>query len=217
MQPRKVVSMLTTLAEKVDPANAALVIIDWQNDFWVRNAGDGPTPDMKVLAGVPEATEKLRVLIDAARQARLPVVWVGTHHSADLDSEVWIERRREREHFRPREGTWGADWYGGIAPADGEPVVIKNRWSAFINTDLHAVLQGRGIKSLIVTGGSANGCVEKTALDGFQMDYYIVAAPECMATSHPDSRNMQETFSYGVVASNDEIIACWSKVAAPTS
>ena len=206
--------MLTTLAEKVDPANAALIIIDWQNDFWVRNADAGPGAEPQVTAGVPEATVKLRELVDAAREARLPVIFVGTHHGADLDSEVWLERRRDREHFRPRAGTWGAGWYGGIEPQGDEPVVIKTRWSAFINTELDSVLKARGIKSLIVTGGSANGCVEKTSLDGFQMDYYIVAATECMATSHPDSRSMQETFSFGVVASNDEIIACWARTGA---
>jgi len=204
--------MLTTLTEKVDPANAALLIIDWQNDFCYRTSNGARTP----LDGVPEANERLHQIIDEGRKAGLPVIFVATHHGLDVDSDVWLERRRERDSFRPVEGSEGANLYGGIVPAEGEPVVIKHRWSAFINTDLQSVLDARGVKSLIVAGVSANGCVEKTSLDGFQLDYYIVAAKDCMATSHPDGRSMEEVFSFGVTATADEIISCWSKTPAAT-
>ena len=65
-----------------------------------------------------------------------------------------------------------------------------------------------------MAGTSANGCVEKTALDGFQLDYYIVAATDCMSTSHPDGRTMAEVFSFGVAVASDEIIAAWQPVPA---
>jgi ureidoacrylate peracid hydrolase len=203
--------MLTTLNEKVDPGNAALVIIDWQNDFCSRSAERGSKGARQPLDGALDANAKLVRLIDEGRRTSLPIIFVATTHGLDVDSEVWLERRRERDSFRPVEGTEGAEFFGGLAPIEGEPVVIKHRWSAFINTGLQELLDARGVKSLIMAGTSANGCVEKTALDGFQLDYYIVAATDCMATSHPDARSMEATFSFGVVATSEEIISCWSK------
>ncbi|MPZ49161.1 MAG: isochorismatase family protein [Dehalococcoidia bacterium] len=208
--------MLTTLAEKVDPRNAALIVVDWQNDFCLRNAGEGPDSNARPLDGVPEATARLHQIIAEGRKAGLPIIYIATVHGPDVDSEVWIERRRDRDHFRPLEGSWGARLHGGLTPAEDEPVVIKHRWSAFINTELEAALNARGVKSLIMAGTSANGCVEKTALDGFQLDYYVVAT-DCMATSHPDARSMKEVFSFGAVATADEIIACWSEAGAEKS
>jgi ureidoacrylate peracid hydrolase len=208
--------MLTTLTEKVDPANAALLIIDWQNDFCYRSAERGPDGVRQTLEGAQAASEKIKEIIAAGRSAGLPVVFVVTHHGPEVDSEVWIERRRDRDNFRPLEGTPGAELFGGVTPEPGDSIVVKHRWSAFINTELQNVLDARGVKSLIVAGTSANGCVEKTSLDGFQMDYYIVAAKDCMATSHPDGRTMEEVFSFGVTATADEIISCWSKTLAAT-
>jgi len=206
--------VLTTLDEKVDPQNAALIIIDWQNDFCLRNAAERPDHEPQPMPGVPEATSRLHQIIVAGRDAGLPIIYVKTIHGPKEDSEVWIERRRDRSHFRPQSGSWGAELYGDLAPIEGEAVVIKHRWSAFINTEMESILTQRGVQSLIIAGTSANGCVEKSALDAFQLDYYIVGASDCMATSHPDGRSMKEVFSFGVVATSDEIMAIWDRLAA---
>jgi ureidoacrylate peracid hydrolase len=202
-----------TLAEKVDPKSAGLVIIDWQNDFCYRNAAAGPGGDLQPLDGVEEATANINRLVAAAHAVDLPVFFVATTHGPDVDSEVWTERSRDRTKFRPAPDTWGAEFHG-ISPGPSDEVVIKHRWSAFIRTELEERLQARGIKSIIVCGVSANGCVEKTSLDGYMLDYYIVAARDCMATSHPDNRTMEQTFPFGVVATTDELIALWSQVPA---
>ena len=64
-----------------------------------------------------------------------------------------------------REGTWGVEFYEGIAPLPQERIVIKHRYSSFINTDLNTILKAKGIESVLVTGVATNVCVETTARD----------------------------------------------------
>lgn len=50
-----------------------------------------------------------------------------------------------------------------VAPAAGEPVVVKLGSSGFIGTGLEALLRDAGVHSLVIVGGEANMCVESTA------------------------------------------------------
>ena len=94
------------------------------------------------LAMVPN----LLRLINEARRVGLTTVYVRTTHSEWTDTPSWIYRSSQKSGLNTcREGTWGAEFYDGIAPLPSERVVIKHRYSAFINTDLNTVLKGHGI------------------------------------------------------------------------
>jgi nicotinamidase-related amidase len=57
-----------------------------------------------------------------------------------------------------------ADIWSEVAPREGEPVV-KSGPNKFIGTNLRDLLEGRGIKRIIVTGTAAEGAVLNTAAD----------------------------------------------------
>lgn len=61
-----------------------------------------------------------------------------------------------------------------VAPQDLK--VNKTRFGAFVPgaSDLHEVLQKRGIDTLIITGTLTNCCCESTARDAMQMNYKLV-------------------------------------------
>jgi ureidoacrylate peracid hydrolase len=112
-----------------------------------------------------------------------------------------------------REGSWGAEFYEGISPLPSERVVIKHRYSAFINTDLNTVLKARGIQSVLVCGVASNVCVETTARDGYMYDYYVTMIDDCSAAY--DARLHMGTLEnirrhFGLVASSHQIIETWS-------
>ncbi len=54
----------------------------------------------------------------------------------------WYERNARLNFEVPRciSGSWGADFYG-VAPLEGEVVVRKHRYSAFVNTELDLILR----------------------------------------------------------------------------
>jgi ureidoacrylate peracid hydrolase len=204
--------MLTTLAEKVNPAGAALLVVDMQNDFCHSEGG------LAKNGGNVEPTQAivpaLNRLIADARSAGVPVIFIRAAHSEWTTSEVGKEHRLGRRFPICAEGSWGCEFYG-VQPAEGECIVTKHRYSAFINTDLDLILRAQGVQTLIMTGTATNVCVESTARDGFMMDYYIVFLDNCTGTG--DREAHEATLSnisraFGVVCNSTDVSAEWAEV-----
>jgi len=208
--------LLTTLDQKAAPANAALVVVDVQNDF-VADGGFFATigADMKTIQ---LAIPPLQRLIDDARRAGVLVVFVQAIYDPEYYSAPMRERDRRRavEMPRCRTGSWGAD-FCAVRPLPAEPVVIKHRYSGVINTELDSVLKRHGIKSLLMTGVATDTCVESTARDAYFIDYYVTMVADCCAAFNArDHVSALERFArdYGSVVTSAEIIAAWERAEA---
>jgi ureidoacrylate peracid hydrolase len=208
--------MFKTFEEKVDPRHAAVIVVDVQNDFCHPQS---PLASLGMdMSAAEKAAHRTAELIEAARSAGSMVVFVQYVEAPYTRSEMQLELRSRMRPggdvdgaFICELGTWGADFFA-VAPLPGEPVVVKHRYSAFINTDLDLILRSSGIKTLIMTGVATNVCVESTARDGYQRDYYVVFVDDCSACYNPDRHastlaNMSEVF--GVVTSADEVMNAW--------
>ena len=128
--------LLRTLAEKVDPAHAALVTVDVQNDFChdAGFLGKLGAPMGLIQAMAP----KLVRLLAAARRRGVPVIHVISHHDECYASPVVTEQKLR--HGLPLEvdgrplrdapyclkGTWGAELYAIDARPGEEIVVIRS-------------------------------------------------------------------------------------------
>lgn len=60
-----------------------------------------------------------------------------------------------------------------LAPADGEVVVVKKRFSAFTGSDLEVILRSKGIGHLTLTGIATSGVVLSTLLEAADKDYQL--------------------------------------------
>ncbi len=216
--------MLTTLEKKVDPRHAALIVVDVQNDFCAREGvmGRGGAD----LTGIEAMVPRLVKFIDKAREVGLAIIYIQAIYSSenswylsDVKLEQWQRRRGGTEGLASKyrlceKNSWGADFYGGIKPLPSEVVVNKHRYSAFVDTDLDAILRGKGIRTLIMTGVETNVCVESTARDGFMKDYYIVSVRDCVASALETlHKNALENLSlyFGEVVDSKDVIKCWEK------
>lgn len=215
--------MLRTLQEKVRPEHAAVLIVDVQNDFCAE--GGAMHAEGRDLSSVQAMVSRLARLLEAARGARVPCVWIRNVYNTDPNwylSEVWLEqamRRRKGLYVeRPvcQRDAWNGDFYQ-VTPRPDEVIVTKHRYGAFEGSDLDLILRSRRIRTVIMTGVATNVCVETTARQAFLRDYYVVFTSDCTATySQADHegtlRNMDNFF--GQVASAEEIVACWAPVPA---
>lgn len=208
------------LAEKIDPENTALVVVDVQNDFC-----HSDSPQTKLGHDVTAAQEmvpRLLLLVDAARGAGATVIWVKTSHGEHDTSEVqWEQRRRTRPgtDMLCRPDSWGAEFYR-VEPEAGEPIVVKHRYSAFVNTDLELILRSREIKTVLITGVATNVCVESTARDAFMRDFYVVFVDDCSAAYDPalhttTLRNIESQF--GQVVQSSKVFEAWQRTPASLS
>lgn len=155
-------------------ASPALVIVDMQVDFL--------DPDSPSTCA-PMAQERLPAihrLLDTARAAEIPVFFTQGLVAPDLSDVGLWKGRAHRTGLCQIEGSHGAEIVPQLAPRDGEAVVGKRRPSGFFGTDLHALLQARGVDTVLLAGTSMSGCVRATAVDAFSHDYLTSVVRECV-------------------------------------
>jgi nicotinamidase-related amidase len=112
--------------------NTALLVIDVQSGV------------MDGTYNAKEVVENIGGLVDRARAADVPVVWV--QHSSEfmpVDSEGW--------QYVPE-----------LVFGDAEPVVHKRYPDSFEETVLEAVLAERGVGRLVVAGAQTDECIRST-------------------------------------------------------
>jgi ureidoacrylate peracid hydrolase len=199
------------VVELVHPRQAALLVVDMQNDFCDSRgslAVAGADPSM-IQAMAP----RLLRLLDSTRAAGLPVIHVRTIHSRWTDSESWLGRLKGRGPICSPD-TWGSEYYPGFTPLASEYVVTKHRYSAFVGTDLEQVLRALGRRSVIMTGEATNVCVESTARDAYMRDFFVAFTSDCTAST---SREAHDATLYtmgkhfGTVLTSDDVIGAWQR------
>ena len=95
---------------------------------------------------------------------------------ANYDPEYMNEPMHERlhrhgQHRYCQSGTPGIEFHEGLEPLPGETVVVKHRFDAFFDTDLHVTLQARGIRTVILAGIAVQGCVDSTTRHAYFLGY----------------------------------------------
>ncbi|OMO54046.1 Isochorismatase-like protein [Corchorus capsularis] len=120
----------------------------------------------------------------------------------DLCIDVELFRRR---NFTPgggpaTKGTEGAELVDGLDIKIQDYKLVKTRFSAFFNTNLHTFLQSNGINNLVVTGFQTPNCIRQTVFDAVEHDYHSVtviadataaATPEVHEANLFDMRNIE--------------------------
>jgi ureidoacrylate peracid hydrolase len=205
-------SLLRTLAQKADPAHSALLVIDVQNDF-VADGGFFHKVGGDVRTIREHRVPRLLRLIEEARQAGVLVIFVQAIYDPDDHSDAMRERNLRLNMELPRclSGSWGAEFYR-VKPLPGEPVIVKHRYSAMVGTDLLALLEQRGIRSLLLSGVATDTCVESAGRDAYFRDYYVTLIEDCCgAASEEDHASTLKRFNrdYGPVVMSDAVMATW--------
>jgi nicotinamidase-related amidase len=142
----------------------ALLIIDMQHDFAVPG-GACEVP------GAHATIPTIRKALGRFRDLGLPVFHIVREYRAD-GSDVEITRLdalKEKNMVVP--GTQGVRIAPGLEPVDGEYRIVKQRFSAFMFTELDLILRRLGITHLAVTGTQLPFCLRTTLFDGLCLGY----------------------------------------------
>jgi len=166
----------------IAPSRTAVIVIDCQVDF---GAPDGEMARRGADMTAPQAAlAKAQALVDAARDARVKVVFVRllTHPgSENRRAREARERRGDEEPDFCVEGTRGADFIGP-QPEPGEMIISKTRYNAFAHTGLADQLHAAGVDTLVLAGLTTECCVASSAWAGFEHDFHIFLAADACAT-----------------------------------
>jgi ureidoacrylate peracid hydrolase len=193
--------------------SSALVVVDMQNGF-CHPAGSFAKLGLPVdrLAGAVPGCARL---VDAARAAKVPVIFTRyvyqpSYADGGVVTDLLLPQMKEVGSLAA--GSWDAEIVSELAPAAGDVVIDKSRYSAFYGTRLEPVLTSAHIDSLVIAGVTTNMCVETTARDASQRDYYTFVVSDATAEFEQDRHDHALTaigFGFGWVVSVDDVLASW--------
>ena len=181
-----------------DPSTAALLVIDMQRDF-VDPGGFGEAlgNDVSLLG---RAVAPTRRVLDAARAAGMLVIHTREGHRPDLSDcpPAKLARGRLANGIGDPgpmgriliRGEYGHAIVDTLKPLPNEPIVDKPGKGAFYATDLEAMLRNRGIPSLVVTGVTAEVCVQTTVREANDRGFECLVLSDCIASYFPEFYEM---------------------------
>jgi biuret amidohydrolase len=203
------------------PVECALLVIDMQRDFLEAGGfGEMLGNDVSQLRRTIEPNRKL---LAAWRGKELPVIHTREGHRPDLSDlppAKKIRGRGEKQIGDPGpmgrilvRGEPGHDIIAELYPLPREPVIDKPGKGAFFATDLHAILQNRGISQLIVTGVTTEVCVNTTVREANDRGYDCLVLDDCVGSYFPEFQKMglnmikAQGGIFGWVSSSEKVLA----------
>ena len=163
----------------------------------------------------------LERLLKGARRAGLTTFYPAGAHAPDgsdtvdrlTDTDMDLNPGGSAEKpIRPRfhAGGWEAEIAPEVAPAKGDVMVPKQRWSSFFQTHLDLQLKVRGIDTIVIAGGSTDVGIASTVFAARDLDYGIVVVRDACYSARGNNNDffMDRVFPrMARVMSVDEAVA----------
>ncbi len=211
-------------AFEFEPTKCALLIIDMQRDFLEPGGfGEMLGNDVSQLRRTIAPNQRL---LAAWRAAGLQVLHTREGHRPDLTDLPPAKKIRGRSATCIGDagpmgrilvlGEAGHDNIAELYPLPTEPVIDKPGKGAFFATDLHAILQNRGITQLVVTGVTTEVCVNTTVREANDRGYDCLVPADCVGSYFPEFQEMglkmikAQGGIFGWVSDSEKILAALS-------
>jgi len=177
--------------DRLDPKRTAHIVVDLQNGFMAPGA-------VAEIAGARDIVPAVNRISAALREAGGLVVYI--QNTIDTETlRTWstyfdyfcspARRQRMIEAFAP--GAEGHALWSGLDVRPQDLQVLKRRFGAFAPgaSDLHDILQARGVDTLIITGTASQVCCESTARDAMMLNYKVFFVEDGNATYNDEEHN----------------------------
>ena len=175
----------------------AILVVDIQNEYFP----DGALP----LVGIEDAVANAAKVIASARERGDLVV--NIRHEAP-GASIFVP------------GSKGVEIHSSVAPAEGEPVIVKNFPNSFRNTNLRDILDANGVTDVVVIGAMSHMCVDATTRAANDFGYATTTVHDACATRDLEFGGVTApaaevhtsimaalAFAYGTVISTEEFTA----------
>ena len=168
---------------RLDARRTALVVIDMQNGYMREDLSHA------YCAMAKRVVPAVNRLAAALRDAGGAVFWIQNITDARSEAEWSVMQDMATPEARARraravgEGTEGARLWPELDVRDGDEVVRKYRYSAFIqgSSDLEARLRARGLDTVLIAGTVTNVCCESSARDAMMLNFRTVMVSDACA------------------------------------
>ncbi|KAK9465062.1 Isochorismatase domain-containing protein [Lipomyces arxii] len=181
----------------IDLSKSALIVIDMQEHF-------------REIAS--ELLPALTPIIAAFEQHHLPVIYTQHGHDMMSDNSMllkWWGKEGSISRFSP-------DWhlmselepYLSIENPKIYRIESKDRYDAFLHTNLNRILRENSVESVVITGTMTNLCCETTARSAFNRDFYVYFPTDGNATLNKamhDASILNLRYGFAQITTLDEL------------
>jgi nicotinamidase-related amidase len=174
---------------EINPAKAALVVVDMQYATGSRKAGLGKKlaaeGKLEALAGERFArienvvVPNLKRMLAFFREHGLRVIYVTVGSEMEDYSDAPPHMVLLFKGTNNRRGQLEHEIVEEVKPQPGEPVINKTTISAFTSSGIDSLLRSMGIEYVLFAGVSTNMCVGTTARDAADRGYRCVLIEDC--------------------------------------
>jgi nicotinamidase-related amidase len=178
----------------------ALVLVDLQNDN-VHPEGAFASSGAPAHASAQDLVSNVQALLRWARALDLLVI--HNHIVAFPGRDFGGSNAPIFQMIGPdslRLGSWGAQPLEGLEPLEGEPVLLRNRMSAFNGSGLDALLRNLGVETVVVAGVWTNMAVEHTVRDAADHGYRAVLVTDATSSINEEWQHAATSFALTNIA-----------------
>jgi len=205
---------------EIEPAKAALMVIDMQYATGSRKAGLGKKlaeeGKLELLAGERfdrienVVVPNLRRMLAFFRENRLRIIYITIGSEMEDYSDAPPHMVRLFKATNNRKGQLEHEIVEEVKPLPGEPVLNKTTNGAFASTGIDSLLRSMGIEYLLFAGVSTNMCVGTTARDAADRGYRCLLIEDCCGAAQNEYHRWEiVTFQrlFGRVDSSEAVMA----------
>jgi nicotinamidase-related amidase len=192
---------------------SVLIVVDIQGG----SSLPGKESGIPHMGGAAERRPRAAALIEGARAAGVPVVFIQEVHKASM-----IDIGRELDGAEDPhcvEGEPGTELV--FEPRPEEFHIRKRRYSSFFGTELEIVLKAYKAETVILIGGLTDVCIHYTAVDAHQHDYRVRVVTDAVGGSsqraHDAALAAIEYLQSDALVTSDEVLAYFQPVAVTTA
>ena len=172
------------LAPHLDPVSTAVVTLEVQENLLLPEAA--MIPGLAAHAQAIGLIDRLATLFDGARRVGAPVIYVIDDRRADgvgAADNIMVDRAIGGSRRSPGHGPIVTQ----LTPRPGEIVIKREHgMTGFFTTPLDAYLRNLGMKTVIITGVSANIAVNGTSIEAMNRGYRVIVPSDCIAGDPPE-------------------------------
>jgi nicotinamidase-related amidase len=174
------------LTPHIDPATSAVVTLEVQENLLL--------PDRALIPGLAAHAQevglidRLATLFDAARRVGVRVLYVTDdrrHVAAPPPSNAFLGVGRAMRPAKDRPRGHGPIVAELTPHTEDIAMTREHGMTGFYTTPLDAYLRSFGIKTVVLTGVSANIAVNGTAIEAMNRGYRVVVPSDCIAGDPP--------------------------------
>jgi ureidoacrylate peracid hydrolase len=150
-------------------------------------------PGMKLYCKDADSTiERINKLIVRFQRQRLPIIFIRHMYKADGSDlgRMFDFSGAASADFSFKENSKESEYADSLIRSADSIEICKNRYSAFVGTDLEKWLKKFNAQRVVICGFMTNYCCESAARDAHDRDYFVDFILD--ATGNPGNENMDE-------------------------